>query len=92
MAPIGKLASLRELELRPTSEFNIRITDAGAIHFRGLTRLVKLSLEWQALTDAGLASFTGMTDLEELDLSYNRGIVGPGLVHLKNLPKLKRLN
>ena len=25
-------------------------------------------------------------------MSYNQGIVGPGFVHLKDLPKLKRLN
>ncbi|WP_406699066.1 hypothetical protein V5E97_09320 [Singulisphaera sp. Ch08] len=90
LASIGKLTRLRELELDPCDIS--RVTDAGAIHFRGLARLVKLDLTSQALTDAGLASFTGMTDLEELDLSYNQGIVGPGLVHLKDLPKLKRLN
>jgi uncharacterized protein (TIGR02996 family) len=88
---LARLTNLRELELGGTHEKE-SLTDAGAAHLAGLTRLTRLILRWQRLTDAGLAYLAGLAALEELDLSDNPGIVGPGLEHLKHLPKLRRLN
>lgn len=84
------LTSLRELYL-PASHDTCSLTDEGAAHLAGLARLERLDLRWQLLTDDGLAHFAGLSALEELDLSDNRRIAGPGLFHLKGLPKLRRL-
>ena len=84
------LTSLRELYL-PASHDTCSLTDEGAAHLAGLAGLERLDLRWQLLTDDGLAHFSGLSELEELDLSDNRRIAGPGLVHLKGLPKLRRL-
>ncbi len=91
MASIGKLTNLRELNLDLWEE-GPRITDEGAAHLRGLTRLVEVDLGRHDLTDASLVHFAGMADLGKLDLAQNERIVGPGLAHLKGLARLKELD
>ena len=38
---------------------DLRITDAGLAHLRGLTRLRRLNLDGNAITDAGLSTWPG---------------------------------
>ena len=47
-------------------------------------------LRWRLLTNDGLAHLAGLAPPEELDLSDDRRIAGPGLIHRKGLPKLRR--
>ena len=70
--------------------FNARITDAGLVHLRGLTKLQYLDLGDTRIADAGLVHLEGMANLQLLDFSGTR-TTDAGLVHLKGLKKLQTL-
>ncbi len=59
MPHVGRLYSLRELELRGVS-------DAGLAHIRNLVNLRRLSLSGDRITDAGLEHLAGLDSLESL--------------------------
>src|SRR5262249_13132662 len=79
------LPRLEELDL-----IELKITDAGLAHLRGLPRLRRLALDSDEITDAGLAHLAGLADLEELSLKGTR-VTDAGLVALKSLPHLRRV-
>ena len=80
------LPNLEELDLVGC----YKITDAGLVHLKGLTKLEYLNLSYTNITDAGLAHLKGLTKLETLSLSRTK-ITDAGLVHLKGLTKLEGL-
>ncbi len=45
-----------------------QVTDAGLVHLKGLTKLVRLDLQDTQVTDAGLVHLRGLTKLERLVL------------------------
>ncbi len=65
-----------------------KITDAGLVHLKGLTKLQSLVLSDTKITDAGLVHLKGLTNLQTLYL-YNTQITDAGLVHLKGLINLE---
>ena len=67
-----------------------RITDAGLVHLKGLTKLELLYLVDTQITDAGLVNLKGLTKLELLFL-FDTQITDAGLVNLKDLTKLECL-
>ena len=68
-----------------------KITDAGLVHLKYLTKLQNLYLGGSSVTDAGLVHLKGLTKLQELTLGETK-ITDAGLVHLKRLTKLKLLD
>ncbi|MDP6959495.1 MAG: leucine-rich repeat domain-containing protein, partial [Planctomycetota bacterium] len=59
---------------------------------QGQQEPTKLKLP-MSTTDEQLAEkLNGLSNLKELDLSYNTRITDAGLVHLKGLPKLEKLD
>lgn len=86
LAHIGKVATLRELELGDAA-----ITSAGLKHLRGLRELTFLGLGWtKDVTDAGLADLAALPNLEVLILSGTK-VTDAGLAQLANFPKLKEV-
>lgn len=70
----------------------IRMTDAafadeGLVHFRRLTNLQGLILDYTQVSDDGLANLADLTRLELLDLG-GTGVTGSGLRHLQNMQHL----
>lgn len=75
-----------------------RITDKGFRHLKDLTALERLTIgihpnmvPKNSLGDEALRHLVGLKELECLSLTAQRA-TEKGLVHLKQLPKLKRLN
>ena len=67
-----------------------KVTDAGLVHLKGLTKLLLLSLNNTKVTDAGLAHIKGLTNLKRLFLGLTK-VTDAGLVHLKGLTNLEEL-
>jgi len=72
------------------SIFQMKITDAGAKHVAGRTKLTTLVLRNCQLNDSAMAALAPLTKLEELHLSGNE-ITGTGLGKLSGMKKLKTL-
>jgi hypothetical protein len=89
MRLIGRLTSLEEFILYGPDKINV--TDTGAKHLTGLTRLRRLMLVQTNLSDAGAQSIAEVKALEGLDLSGNRRIGTAGMKHLATLPRLREL-
>lgn len=86
LAHIGKVATLRELELG-----DAQITSAGLKHLRGLQSLTFLGLGWtRDVTDAGLPQLAALPRLETLILSGTK-VTDAGLAHAAKFPALKEL-
>jgi internalin A len=86
LAHIGKVATLRELELGDAA-----ITSAGLKHLRGLRELTFLGLGWtKDVTDAGLPELAALPNLEVLVLSGTK-VTDAGLAHLSKLSKLREV-
>lgn len=83
MPHVGRLYSLRELELRGVS-------DAGLAHIRNLVNLRGLSLSGDGITDVGLAHIRSLINLSRLSISSDR-ITDAGLEHLAGLKSLESL-
>ena len=69
-----------------------KVTDAGLVHLKGLTKLTTLNLSHfnSEVTDAGLVHLKRLTKLEDLSLNGTK-VTDAGLVHLKEMTKLERL-
>ncbi|MCH8922564.1 MAG: hypothetical protein IIA67_05390 [Planctomycetes bacterium] len=67
-----------------------KITNAGLVHLRGLTKLRQLHLEKTAVGDEGIAHLKGLAELEYLNL-YATKVTDKSLEHLRGLKKLRRL-
>jgi hypothetical protein len=67
-----------------------KVTDAGMVHLKGLTKLKSLSLFCSNITDAGLKPIERLTQLEDLQVFCILSDVG--LEYLKRLKRLKTLN
>ncbi len=65
------------------------MTDEGSVYLGHLSSLHAVTLP-EGITDAGLIHLRGLTNLREVRLLYTH-VLGPGLVHLTNLPNLERL-
>jgi Leucine-rich repeat (LRR) protein len=64
-----------------------KITDAGLVHLKTLTKLQGLNLVGLPITDAGLDALKDLPNLGGLYLDRTR-VTGPGLGRLKSLPSL----
>ena len=69
---------------------NIRLTDAGLEHVRGLPSLQTLGLNNTQNTDAALAHFQGRTGLQYLSLGGSE-VTDAGLAHMQGLTGLRDL-
>ena len=67
-----------------------KITDAGLVHLKGMTKLEDLNLYGTKITDVGLVHLKGLTNLQNITLP--KQITDAGLEHLKGLTNLKKLN
>ena len=66
-----------------------KVTDAGLVHLKGLTKLQSLSLISTKVTDAGLVHLKGLTKLQSLNLSFSK-VTDAGVKDLQTaLPKCK---
>jgi hypothetical protein len=93
------LVDLKELtQLEYLSLHETQITDAALVHLRGLTSLSELSLAGTKITDMGLKNLRELKRLEILDIHHTgrvnavMQISDAGMVHLRNLTKLRSLN
>lgn len=82
-----KIVELQIVELQLAGT---KITDAGLVSLKSLTRLEHLDLSQTQITDAGLSSLAGLDNLEVLNLD-NTAITDRGLVTLRSLKRLKAL-
>ena len=79
------MTNLQKLHLLCT-----KITDAGLVHIKGLTKLQTLDLRGTRITDAGLLHLKAMTRLRSLLLLGTTKITGAGVADLqKSLPNCK---
>jgi len=66
-----------------------KVSDAGLVHLKGLTKLQSLSLISTKVTDAGLVHLKGLTKLQSLNLSFSK-VTDAGVKDLQTaLPKCK---
>ena len=67
--------------------FDTKITDAGLVHVKGLTKMEALVLGGTIVTDAGLVHLKGLTNLQYLALQQTK-VTDAGIAELKKtLPK-----
>ena len=85
LADVAKLGNVVELNLRDT-----KITSAGLMHIKGLSKLTRLHLERTNVGDEGIANLAGLVRLEYLNL-YGTKISDKSLDHLVGLKKLRQL-
>jgi len=84
------LRLLKELPALRMLDFADNLTDSGLKLIGQITQLERLDIEsCRQITNEGLKSLKKLINLRELHLSSRIG--DPGLVHLKNLEKLKKL-
>lgn len=91
LAHLETLPALRLLTL-----IGQEFSDEGLAGIRNLKSLTRLRLwcirgDWE-VTDAGLACLSGLTGLEELEFTRLPHVTDAGMVHLKPLRSIKRLN
>jgi hypothetical protein len=67
-----------------------KITSAGLVHLKGLTKLRQLHLEKTAVGDVGMVHLKGLANLEYLNL-YATKVTDKSLDQLTGLTKLKRI-
>ncbi len=67
-----------------------KVTDAGLVHLRGLSKLRKLWFGVTRVTDAGLAHLSSLHQLESLEMEYLK-TTDAGLEHLQGLTRLQEL-
>ena len=90
LALLGKLPRLEKLEIHCAA----KVTDEGLVHLSGLSGLKSLLFGYVKITDQGMIHLRKLSNLEVLHLGigfkaeFNDG----GLVHLKNLKKLRKLD
>src|SRR5207248_8061019 len=65
--------------------------DGGLYGIREWKHLVRLRMPVEA-TDRGLAQIKGLESLEEISFQDCRRIKGDGLAHLKDLPRLRKVD
>ncbi len=85
LAHLVGLAHVQEISLYQT-----KITSAGLVHLKKLTKLKRLFLNDTAVGDEGMTSLSGLVNLQTLGLSGTK-ISDRGLVHLAKLTKLESL-
>src|SRR5262249_55303028 len=68
-----------------------RMGDGGLIGIKDWKHLVRLRLAVDT-TDRGLAQLKGLEKLEDISFQECRLIKGDGLIHLKDLPKLSKVD
>ncbi len=67
-----------------------KVTDAGLVHLRGLSKLRKLWFGVTRVTDAGLAHLSSLHQLESLEMEFLE-TSDAGLEHLQGLTHLQKL-
>lgn len=87
LAHLADLPALRSLRLG-----SCQIDDACLASLLGLERLQELDLFYGTFTDAGMGYLEGLTGLESLKLKYALEFTDDGLIHLRALHRLKRLD
>jgi hypothetical protein len=87
LSNLDHLPQLQRLDLSTGT----RVTDAGLVHFAGLTQLRSLNLAYTNVTDAGLVHIKGLSQLRDLSLGHTN-VSGPGLVHTKTMKNLQFLS
>ena len=88
---LSKLPHLQWLNLRGINVFNGTVTNDGLRHISGLTQLRSLNLSAnRRLNSPSLFHIRNLKRLEWLNLTGTK-IGNEGLVHLRELPRLKRL-
>ena len=85
LADVARLGNVVELNLRDT-----KITSAGLVYLKGLTKLTRLHLERTNVGDEGIANLTKLITLEYLNL-YGTKITDKSLGHLAGLKNLRQL-
>ena len=88
LADLSEFRQLESLDLQET-----RVTDAGLIHLRNLSKLKTLRLGGYGteIRDKGIRYLATLNNLEELNLDHT-GITDNALAHLRGLHKLKSLS
>ena len=69
----------------------LKVTDAGLVHLKGMTKLETLKLQLTNITDAGLVHLKGLTKLQTLTIGSTK-VTDAGLVHLKGMTGLQTLS
>ena len=87
LAPIGALAELRSLNLT-----RLRITNAGLKRLAGLPNIRSLTLSDTDVLDAGLVHLKTWEHLKSLDIDNVPYLSGAGLMHLRHLQTIERLD
>jgi hypothetical protein len=87
---IERLGRSRHRGVETTRFDRTRVTDAGLVHLKGLTRLRTLWLEGTGVTDAGLAHLRGASELNNLRLQ-GTGITDDVLPLLRGMTNLNEL-
>lgn len=91
LAILSKLPHLRSLNLRGITVFKGTLSNGGLRHISGLTQLRALNLSANRLLNSpSLFHIRNLNNLEWLNLTGTR-IDNEGLIHLRGLPRLKRL-
>ena len=83
---LGELPLLQQLFLNKT-----KVTDSGIVHLEKLA-LKRLALGFNQITDAAMPSVAKITSLEHLEISNSPLITDAGLVSLRALKNLQRLD
>ncbi|MCY2987157.1 MAG: hypothetical protein NTY19_04715 [Planctomycetota bacterium] len=87
----GQIQQERLTRRKKWFPWTTRITDAGLLHIRALTRLRQLDLCSTGVTDAGLIHLNTLTMLKSLAIS-NTQVTDAGLVHLREFAELEHLD
>jgi Leucine-rich repeat (LRR) protein len=91
LAILSKLPHLQWLNLRGINVFKGTLSNEGLRHISGLTQLRSLNLSAnRRLNSPSLFHIRNLKNLEWLNLTGTR-IGNEGLIHLRELPRLKRL-
>jgi S-adenosylhomocysteine hydrolase len=77
--------------LRRSRLRNTKVTDAGLVHLKGMTKLVALNFDFTKVTDEGVVHLKEMTSLQAVHFNHTK-VSDAGLVHLKGLTDLFKLD
>jgi Leucine-rich repeat (LRR) protein len=72
--------------------YEVPLTDKGIQHLSGLQKLQRLKLGNSKFTDAGLKIIGQLKNLEVFELGECENVTGAGLMHLKELTKMRELS